>query len=34
MYEDTVLVNFPLFCPKCRKEILIDVVQFKMIVKR
>lgn len=23
--EDTVLVNFPLYCPKCRKEILIRV---------
>ena len=34
VYQDTVLVNFPLFCPKCRKETLIDVVQFKMIIKK
>ena len=23
--EDTVLENFPLFCPKCRKQTLISV---------
>lgn len=23
--KDTVLKNFPLFCPKCKKESLIDV---------
>ena len=23
--NDTVLINFPLFCPKCRKETLIDL---------
>ena len=25
--NDTVLINFPLFCPKCRKETLIDLKQ-------
>ena len=30
--EDTVLVNFPLFCPKCKSEAYIDVVQFKMVL--
>ena len=30
MQFDTVLVNFPLFCPKCKMEIRINVVQFKM----
>ncbi|WP_367575620.1 cysteine-rich KTR domain-containing protein [Acutalibacter caecimuris] len=34
VYQDTVLINFPLFCPKCRKETPIDVVQFKMIIKK
>lgn len=29
--EDTVLIKFPLYCPKCKKETLIDVVQLKMI---
>lgn len=22
--EDTVLVNYPLYCPKCKQETLID----------
>jgi len=34
VYADTVLVKFPLFCPKCKKEILIDVVQLKMVVSK
>ncbi len=32
VYEQTVLVNFPLYCPKCKQEFLIDVVQLKMVV--
>lgn len=31
VYEDTVLIKFPLFCPKCKKETLVDIVQLKMI---
>ena len=34
VYADTVLVKFPLFCPKCKKEILIEVVQLKMVVSK
>lgn len=34
VYEDTVLVNFPLFCPKCKKEIRIDVVKLKMVISK
>ena len=30
--EETVLINFPLYCPKCSKEVLVNVVQLKMIV--
>ena len=30
VYEDTVLVKFPLYCPKCKREVLIDVVKLKM----
>lgn len=30
--EDTVLKNFPLFCPKCKKEMLIDVKQLNISV--
>ena len=30
MRSDTELINFPLFCPKCRKETLIHVEKFKV----
>ena len=26
--SDTELINFPLFCPKCKQENLINVKQF------
>jgi len=32
MRFDTVLQNFPLFCPKCKKEMLINVHQFDVSV--
>ena len=31
VYAETVLVKFPLFCPKCKSECLIDVVKLKMV---
>lgn len=30
--EDTILKNFPLFCPKCKSECLIDIGQFHITV--
>ncbi len=30
--EDTELKNFPLFCPKCKHETLINVRQLNMSV--
>ena len=30
--EDTVLENFPLFCPKCKQESLVNVKQLNMLV--
>jgi ribosomal protein L44E len=30
--EDTELINFPLFCPKCKKESLVNVKQLKISV--
>jgi len=30
--EDTVLENFPLFCPKCKQEKLVNVKQMNMSV--
>lgn len=32
--ENTVLLNFPLFCPKCRQEQLINVQQLKVTIIR
>lgn len=32
VYEDTVLLKFPLYCLKCKKEIPINIVQLKMTV--
>ena len=32
VYENTVLVNFLLYCPKCKQETLINVKQLNMSV--
>ena len=34
VFEDTVLFNFPLYCPKCKKESKIDVMQLKMAISK
>ncbi|MCI8385412.1 MAG: conjugal transfer protein [Acutalibacter sp.] len=30
--QDTVLLNFPLYCPKCKRSIQIGVINLKMVV--
>lgn len=30
--EETVLQNFPLFCPKCKSQILVNVQKLHMTV--
>ncbi|MEQ2778275.1 cysteine-rich KTR domain-containing protein [[Clostridium] innocuum] len=30
--EDTELINFPLYCPKCKQESLINVREFNITV--
>lgn len=30
--EDTVLINFPLYCPKCKQESLIEAKYFRVTV--
>lgn len=30
--EDTVLRNYPLYCPKCRQESLIEAEDFNITV--
>ncbi len=32
MREDTILENFPLYCPKCKQETLVNVKQLNMSV--
>ena len=32
MREDTILENFPLYCPKCKRETLINVRQMNMSI--
>ena len=33
VYEDTVLIKFPLYCYICKKETRITVVNLKMVVE-
>ena len=30
--EDTVLINYPLYCPKCKQETLIEAENLKVTV--
>ena len=32
--EDTVVLNFPLYCPKCKTEVRVDIAQLKMTVSK
>ncbi len=32
--QDTVLVNYPLYCPKCKQECLIEAKNFQINVIR
>ena len=32
MREDTELKNFPLYCPKCKQETLIEITNLQVIV--
>lgn len=34
IYEDTILLKFPLYCPKCKKETLVDVLHRKMVASK
>lgn len=29
---ETILIRYPLFCEKCRQEVLVDVVKMKMVL--
>lgn len=30
--SDTILINYPLYCPKCKQESLITIKDFKVTV--
>lgn len=30
--EDTILKNYPLYCPKCKQETLIEISNLKITV--
>jgi len=32
--HDTILENFPLFCPKCKTETIINLEQFIVIISK
>lgn len=32
IYEDTVLLNFPLYCSRCKEETKLGVIKFKIVV--
>lgn len=32
VYEETVILNFPLFCRKCQKETVVNIVKLKMVI--
>ena len=32
IYKDTVLLKYPLYCTKCRREIIINVVKLKTVI--
>ena len=32
--QDTIIENFPLFCPKCKREVIIAVKQKKILIIR
>lgn len=34
MRKDTVMQNYPLFCPKCRQETLIEIRDMRLKIVR
>ncbi|MEO1816098.1 MAG: cysteine-rich KTR domain-containing protein [Acetobacterium sp.] len=33
IFKNTLLKDFPLFCPKCKKIHIIDVEELKIVIK-
>lgn len=34
VFEDAIVHNFPLYCPKCKTEVRVDISQLKMTVSK
>lgn len=34
VFIDTVLIHFPLFCPWCKKETIINIIKLKMVITK
>lgn len=32
IYEDTVLLIFPLYCTRCKEEFIVGVIKYRMVV--
>lgn len=32
VYPETVLIHFPLYCPQCDREIIVNVVNRRMVI--
>lgn len=32
VFEDTVLLNFPITCPCCQQETIINIVKLKLVL--
>lgn len=32
VYTDTILISFPLYCPKCKRESLVNIKKFKITI--
>lgn len=31
---ETVVIHFPLYCSHCKKETMVDIMQFKMVLSK
>ena len=34
VYEETVLLYFPLYCPKCKRETVVNIAKLKMVISK
>lgn len=32
IFKETVLLNFPLYCPHCKKETVVGVLYLRMVI--